>query len=334
MPFTDNAQDKDNPNAIWQLLTDRFAAIADDPDFELTVGGNPFAQVQAGDALAAAYIAALQTLAEDYAAATTVNGEQWARDLSDKDAIEYYTLETAFADAGLWTDSTHYGFRRLTSYDEDGDPVYEYGHCQAGDYVGRHIWDDLKAFVEVFTTSAGGAYSFVGDGSSITADWGEGNNYSGGDPAVPPGPQTTGAGAWGIAKTEAEADAHPGTATAYPHEETSGGYVYDAGAPVYKEQFSAYYECGRGMITGVVEPAAGSVAIWIKYLEKEFQSDNYVYTGPEPANTWATIAADTWIGSVAAPSWCVQPTGNDPAGATDNGWRVGGTVLTITNWTF
>lgn len=55
----------------------------------------------------------------------------------------------------LYTSPTDNGWRRVTEYDEEGNPVFTRGYFQEGDKVGKWLWEDIFAALGVMTRFRG-----------------------------------------------------------------------------------------------------------------------------------------------------------------------------------
>lgn len=338
MAFTHNIQDKDNWNAIRTALVARLAKIlgVTVEYMEENYTGLPpvaatgdYATIAASDAHA---IRVLQEALITYIGTMTANGEHWARDVTDKDAIEYYTVATVFEDLGLDLGDDGVGFRRVTgnpTAEELASPDFEHGYCTRGDICGPWIWEDMQALLDLLTTTAGGWF-WQGETGQNTWNWCE-DQERGIDPSPDPNwpgiPSTD--GAWADAKAFCEANQHLGSGTASPMTLSLG--IFSDGTTWH--YLIARYETVRGK---VVVPAldGGTTTIYAKCLEYAWHSDNYTYTGPAAVNTWMTVANDTWVGTTDVPAWVAKPdvSGSGPHGRVA-GWQAGDVVI-VTEWEF
>lgn len=119
---------------------------------------NDLSAVQTGDDVSAAgFVQSLQkscfVIAQMYGKVGLLTGK-----VKGTDTLKAYVVPSVspwlsgasdlFTDAGLTGQSTF--TRKYT--DENGDPQTSYGLCQAGDYIGPWIWNELQAVLNALTT--------------------------------------------------------------------------------------------------------------------------------------------------------------------------------------
>jgi hypothetical protein len=91
--------------------------------------------------------------------------------------VNNYLAKNFFQKVGgtLYQDDNNWGFRRASSIDPSGFPVFQRGNMRAGDFIGSWIIDDLKAcFVQMTGFTQTGGLSFSDSGFAAFTDYGGG----------------------------------------------------------------------------------------------------------------------------------------------------------------